>query len=53
MTQISTDSCSTPSGGAYFAFSSLVIFGEKAQSAHIITFDFYFHLEHSKGNLHS
>lgn len=31
----------------------LVIFGKKAQSAHIITFDFYFHQEHSKADLHS
>lgn len=29
------------------------IWWEKAQSAHIITFDFYFHQEHSKAHLHS
>lgn len=54
MSNTSTDCCcSLLQCKSLFAFSSLVVFGEKAQSAHIITFYFYFHQEHSKAHLHS
>lgn len=46
-------SCSLLQWKSLFAFSSLVIFGKKARSGHITTFDFYFHQEHSKAHLHS
>lgn len=51
--QIQTVAVLSCSGGAYLHSLHWLYLVEKLKSAHIITFDFYFHLQHSKAHLHS